>query len=222
MRSSVGSKPNEEPEEPLEVRVSPPGGDSGADLHPWVWRASVGRDGSVSLSWNRPSDNGGSAIIRYEVPVSSGHWERRGASGRTWERGRVGVTVGNLINGREYSVRGACGQCVGQGRGGDGAGHPGAAGLRLRLPPPGAPGGGGGRRRRRRPAVSTRGAGEPDGDARGRERCGWNGGRPESDGGTPILRYEYRLKEGRGEFGEWTPIEDSAPGEVNATGYHGR
>ena len=42
---------------------------------------------------------------------------------------------------------------------------------------------------------------------------------PESDGGTPILRYEYRLKEGRGEFGEWTPIEDSAPGEVNATGY---
>ena len=42
---------------------------------------------------------------------------------------------------------------------------------------------------------------------------------PESDGGTPILRYEYRLKEGRGEFGEWTPIEDSAPGEVNASGY---
>ena len=27
---------------------------------------------------------------------------------------------------------------------------------------------------------------------------------PESDGGTPILRYEYRLKEGRGAFGEWT------------------
>ena len=42
---------------------------------------------------------------------------------------------------------------------------------------------------------------------------------PESDGGAPILRYEYRLKEGRGAFGEWTRIEDSAPGEVNATGY---
>ena len=42
---------------------------------------------------------------------------------------------------------------------------------------------------------------------------------PENDGGTPILRYEYRLKEGRGEFGEWTPVEDSAPGEVNASGY---
>ena len=42
---------------------------------------------------------------------------------------------------------------------------------------------------------------------------------PASDGGIPIRRYEYRLKEGRGEFGEWTPIEDSAPDEVNATGY---
>ena len=51
----------------------------------------------------------------------------------------------------------------------------------------------------------------------GAVRLEW--GPPESDGGTPILRYEYRLKEGRGEFGEWTPIEDSAPGEVNATGY---
>ena len=51
----------------------------------------------------------------------------------------------------------------------------------------------------------------------GAVRLEW--GPPESDGGTPILRYEYRLKEGRGAFGEWTPIADSAPGEVNATGY---
>ena len=42
---------------------------------------------------------------------------------------------------------------------------------------------------------------------------------PESDGGAAILRYEYRLKEGRGEFGEWTPIPDSSPEEVNAAGY---
>ena len=42
---------------------------------------------------------------------------------------------------------------------------------------------------------------------------------PASDGGSPIRRYEYRLKEGRGEFGEWTAIEDSAPTEVNASGY---
>ena len=43
---------------------------------------------------------------------------------------------------------------------------------------------------------------------------------PASDGGTPILRYEYRLKEGRGEFGEWTPIPKTAPrDEVNASGF---
>ena len=51
----------------------------------------------------------------------------------------------------------------------------------------------------------------------GAVRLEW--GPPESDGGTPILRYEYHLKEGLGAFGEWTPIEDSAPDEVNATGY---
>ena len=42
---------------------------------------------------------------------------------------------------------------------------------------------------------------------------------PASDGGTAVLRYEYRLKEGRGEFGEWTSIPDSAPDEVNASGF---
>ena len=52
----------------------------------------------------------------------------------------------------------------------------------------------------------------------GTVRLEW-GPPPESDGGAPILRYEYRLKEGLGEFGEWTPIADSAPGEVNASGY---
>ena len=42
---------------------------------------------------------------------------------------------------------------------------------------------------------------------------------PESDGGSAIQRYEYRLKDGREEFGEWTPIPDSGPGEVNASRY---
>ena len=51
----------------------------------------------------------------------------------------------------------------------------------------------------------------------GAVRLEWS--EPESDGGTPILRYEYRFKEVRGEFGEWTPIEDSGAGEVNASGY---
>ena len=97
VRSSVGSKPNEELEEPLEVRVAPPGVEeliSSIGL-----RASSG-SGSVRLSWNRPTDNGGSAIIRYEVRYQAvgeawSEWENVGAGSR-------GVTVGNLINGREY------------------------------------------------------------------------------------------------------------------------
>ena len=99
VRSSVGSKPNEEPEEPLEVRVSPPGVTE--PISSIGLRASSG-SGSVRLSWNRPSDNGGSAIIRYEVRYQAvgeawSEWENVGAGSR-------GVTVGNLVNGREYSL----------------------------------------------------------------------------------------------------------------------
>ena len=45
----------------------------------------------------------------------------------------------------------------------------------------------------------------------------WNP--PENDGGSAIRRYEYRLTEGRGEVGEWTPIPESAIDEANASGY---
>ena len=86
VRSSVGSKPNEEPEGPLEVRVSPP--EAPEPISSIGFQASPG-SGSVRLSWNRPTDNGGSAIIRYEYRFAATQ-ERRGASGRTWERGRAG------------------------------------------------------------------------------------------------------------------------------------
>ncbi len=42
---------------------------------------------------------------------------------------------------------------------------------------------------------------------------------PENDGGSPIQRYEYRVRDGREDFGEWTPIPDSAADAVNASGY---
>ena len=54
----------------------------------------------MRLSWNRPSDNGGSPIIRYEY-----RYQAVGAAWSEWENvgaGTRGVTVGNLINGREY------------------------------------------------------------------------------------------------------------------------
>ena len=208
VRSSVGSKPNEEPEEPLEVRVSPPGAPE--PISSMGLRASVG-SGSVSLSWNLPSDNGGSAIIRYEVRYQAvgeawSEWEKVGAGAR-------GVTVGNLVNGREYIFEVRAVNVLGKG----GAETVQATPERRITPPPPPPppGNGGGGGGLLFPPEAPAGLMAMPGE--GAVRLEW--GPPESDGGTPILRYEYRLKEGRGEFGEWTPIEDSAPDEVNATGY---
>ena len=210
VRSLVGSKPNEEPEEPLEVRVSPPGVTE--PISSIGLGASPG-SGSVRLSWSRPSDNGGSPIIRYEVRYQAvgeawSQWENVGAGSRS-------VTVGNLVNGREYVFEVRAVNALGKG---------GAETVRavpeLRIAPP-------------RPPPAPRPPGNGDGGGllfppeapaglmampgEGAVRLEWSP--PESDGGTPILRYEYRLKEGLGEFGEWTPIADSGAGEVNATGY---
>ena len=203
VRSLVGSKPNEEPEDPLEVRVSPPGAPE--PISSIGLQASSG-NGSVRLSWNRPSDNGGSPIIRYEyryqaVGAAWSEWENVGAGTRS-------VTVGNLINGREYVFEVRAVNALGKG-----AVETAMAVPERRIAPPPPPGGGGGGLLfpPEAPAGLTAMPGE------GAVRLEWSP--PESDGGTPILCHEYRLKEGLGEFGEWTPIEDSAPGEVNASGY---
>ena len=210
VRSSVGGKPNEEPEEPLEVRVSPPGAPEPISS---IGLGASSGSGSVRLSWSRPSDNGGSAIIRYEVRYQAvgeawSEWENVGAGSRS-------VTVGNLVNGREYVFEVRAVNSLGKG---------GAETVRavpeLRIAPP-------------RPPPAPRPPGNGDGGGllfppeapaglmamagEGAVRLQWSP--PDSDGGTPILRHEYRLKEGLGEFGEWTPIPDSAPDEVNATGY---
>ena len=207
VRSSVGSKPNEEPEEPLEVRVAPPGAPE--PISSIGLRASSG-SGSVRLSWNRPTDNGGSAIIRYEVRYQAvgeawSEWENVGAGSR-------GVMVGNLVNGREYVFEVRAVNALGKG-GAEAARATPERRIAPPPPPPRGPGGGGGGLLF--PPEAPAGLMAMPGE--GAVRLEW--GPPESDGGTPILRYEYRLKEGRGEFGEWTPIADSAPDEVNATGY---
>ena len=49
----------------------------------------MGANGSVRLSWNRPSDNGGSAIIRYEYRYAA-TGEAWSELGEAWERGRAG------------------------------------------------------------------------------------------------------------------------------------
>ena len=209
VRSSVGSKPNEEPEEPLEVRVSPPGVEEPISS---LGLRTSGGNGTVRLSWNLPSDNGGSAIIRYEyrfAPAGEGwsEWEKVGS-------GTSGVMVGNLINGREYVFEVRAVNALGKGGAETVQATP-ERRITPRSPPPGGGGGGGGGGGLLfppgAPASLMAMAGE------GAVRLEWSP--PESDGGTPILRYEYRLKEGRGEFGEWIPIADSAPGEVNAAGF---
>ena len=129
VRSSVGSKPNEEPEEPLEVRVSPPGAPE--PISSIGLGASPG-SGSVRLSWNRPTDNGGSAIIRYEVRNQAvgeawSEWEKVGAGSR-------GVTVGNLVNGREYVFEVRAVNALGKGGAETVHGPPRSGGLRRPRP----------------------------------------------------------------------------------------
>ena len=209
VRSSVGSKPNEEPEEPLEVRVAPPGVEEPISS---IGLGASSGSGSVRLSWNLPSDNGGSAIIRYEVRNQAvgeawSEWENVGAGSR-------GVTVGNLVNGREYSFEVRAVNALGKGGAETVQATP-ERRIAPPPPPPPPPGNGGGGGGLLFPPEAPAGLMAMPGE--GAVRLEW--GPPESDGGTAILRYEYRLKEGRGAFGEWTPIEDSAPGEVNATGY---
>ena len=210
VRSLVGSKPNEEPEEPLEVRVAPPGVTEPISS---LGLTASGGNGTVRLSWNRPSDDRGSPIIRYEY-----RYQAVGEAGSEWENvgaGTRSVTVGNLVNGREYVFEVRAVNALGKGGAETVMAVP-----ELRIAPP-------------RPPPAPRPPGNGDGGGllfppeapaglmampgEGAVRLEW--GPPESDGGTPILRYEYRLKEGLGEFGEWTPIEDSGAGEVNAAGY---
>ena len=95
VRSSVENKPNEEGT--LEVRVAPPG--VTVPISSLGLTAGAGNAG-VRLSWNRPTEDGGSAIIRYEYRFAAA-----GEDFSAWENVRAGtrrVTVGGLINGREY------------------------------------------------------------------------------------------------------------------------
>ena len=164
----------------------------------------------VRLHWTAPTEIGGGPITHYQYRYAAvgedfGAWENVAA-------GSQGVTVGNLVNGREYVFEVRAVNALGKG---------GVETLRatpeFRNPPPPPPprDNGGGRGGLLFPPEAPAGLMAMPGE--GAVRLEWSP--PKSDGGTPILRYEYRLKEGRGEFGEWTPIEDSTPGEVNATGY---
>ena len=156
-------------------------------------------DQQVTLRWRAPTNDGGEPITHYEYEQDgSGTWISTGGTATSH-------TVTGLNNGQTYMFRVRAVNALGNG-----------AVVTLEATP--SPSTRWRWRRVEAPAVSSGGAGGPDGDARG--GSGAVGVEPPaSDGGTPVLRYEYRLKDGRDEFGEWTPIPDSAPEEVNATGY---
>ena len=204
VRSSVGNKLNEEAM--LGGRVAPPGVTlpiSEIDL-----RAS-GLDRAGRLNWNRPTNDGGSPIIRYEhrhAPVGEvwNDWENVGARA-------TGVTVGNLVNGLEYVFEVRAVNALGKG--------PVAAAAAIPVlrtgPPPGGGGGGGGGPLQTVPDAPTNLLADATDEA---VTLMWEA--PEDDGGAAITDYEYRIDQ----TGEWISIGSTdtthmVTGLVNGTAY---
>ena len=167
-----------------------------------------GGDRAVRLNWNRPSDDGGSPIIRYEY--------RYAAVGEKWSDWQnvaataVGVTVGNLVNGREYAFGVRAINALGKG--------PVETARATPVGPPPGPGnggcGGGGPRQTVPDAPTNLLA---DG---GNEQVALSWEAPEDDGGFAITDYEVRIN-GRGSWISTGSIHTThtVTGLVNGTAY---
>ena len=203
VRSSVGNKLNEEAV--LGGRIAPPGVTlpiSEIDL-----RAS-GLDRAGRLNWNRPANDGGSPIIRYEyryAPVGEvwNDWENVGA-------GAAGVTVGNLVNGLEYVFEVRAVNALGKGPVETAAATP---VLRTGPPPPPPP-----------PPPGPRKT-VPDAPTNlladgGNEQVALSWEAPEDDGGFAITDYEVRIN-GRGSWISTGSIHTThtVTGLTNGTAY---
>ena len=168
-----------------------------------------GGDRAVSLNWNRPSDDGGSPIIRYEYRYATvgekwSDWENVGARA-------TGVTVGNLVNGLEYVFEVRAVNALGKGPVETAAAIP----VLRTGPPPGGGGGGGGGPRITVPDAPTNLLADA---TDGAVTLMWEA--PEDDGGFAITDYEYRIDQ----TGEWISIGSTATthtvtGLVNGTAY---
>ena len=172
-----------------------------------------GGDKAVRLNWNRPSDDGGSPIIRYEY--------RYAAVGEEWSDWQnvaataVGVTVGNLVNGREYAFGVRAVNPLGKG--------PVETARATPVGPPPGPGNGG-----------FGGGGAPGGGPRqtvpdaptnlladgGNEQVRLSWEAPENDGGFAITDYEVRIN-GRGSWISTGSIHTThtVTGLTNGTAY---
>ena len=204
VRSSVGNKLNEEAM--LGGRVAPPG--VTLPISEIGLRAS-GLDRAGRLNWNRPTNDGGSPIIRYEhrhAPVGEvwNDWENVGARA-------TGVTVGNLVNGLEYVFEVRAVNALGKGPVETAAAIP---VLRTGPPPGGGGGGGGGPLQTVPDAPTNLLADATDGTV----TLSWEA--PENDGGSAITDYEYRIDQTE----EWisigsTDTTHTVTGLVNGTAY---
>ena len=139
---------------------------------------ATGGDQQVTLSWGAPSSDGGSAIVRYQYRV-----QQSGRSFIEWApiSGGASATsyiVTGLENGTSYTFEVRAVNGVG---GGQGA----TASATLSDSAPGAP------------ANLTATAGD--------EQVALSWGAP-TDGGSQILRYEYRYGAVGGTYGEWTTV----------------
>ena len=203
VRSSVGNKLNEEAM--LRGRVAPPG--VTVPISEIGLRAS-GLDRAGRLNWNRPANDGGSPIIRYEyrhAPVGEvwNDWENVGA-------GAAGVTVGNLVNGLEYVFEVRAVNALGKGPVETAAATP---VLRTGPPPPPPP-----------PPPGPRKT-VPDAPTNlladgGNEQVALSWEAPENDGGFAITDYEVRIN-GRGSWISTGSIHTThtVTGLTNGTAY---
>ncbi len=202
--SAAGNKPNEAAM--LEVRVAPPG----VTVPISAIGLSAGEgDSAVRLRWNRPADDGGSPIIRYEYRYAGvgeewSDWTRVASAERS-------ATVRELTNGREYlfEVRGV--NALGYGLVETATAPP--TGGRGKPPVGGGPPGGGGPRQTVPSAPINLVAEATDGAV----TLTWEA--PEEDGGSAVTDYQYGIN-GRG----WTAIgstdtSHTLTGLVNGTVY---
>ena len=139
-------------------------------------------DQSVTLTWSAPADNGGSAILRYQVRYqetdgSYGAWATV-SGGAT----ATSTTVGNLENGKSYQFQVQAVNAVA-------AGQAATASATLAESAPGAPAG----------LTATPGD----------ESVTLNWAAP-ADGGSQILRYEYRHAAAGETYSDWATVNGDA------------
>ena len=149
----------------------------GAPSAPTGLTATAG-DQSVTLTWRAPAQTGGSAIIRYEVS-----YREVGGDYGEWSTVSGGAaanstTVGNLENGKSYEFQVRA-------RNAAAPGQPATASATLAESAPGAP------------ANLTATAGDEQ------VALSWNA---PDDGGSQIIRYDYRYAASGETWGEWMTV----------------